>query len=218
MTYQQFRERYAFWGLLVSMTMAFLLTPFIHNQLQPLNLCILSSFIFSVIVLGDSRLHLIGAGVVITPMCASIGLFVVNKEVMSLFLFFMTTALFFSVSIALFMQRIFSKNSVDTNTLLLAICIYYAMAIVWTMLYGILLIFIPESYNFAPNSSIQSNINDLMYFSLVTLTTLGYGDIQPLSPEAKSLAAMESVVGQVYLTVLVARLVGLHIANPPNTQ
>lgn len=52
-----------------------------------------------------------------------------------------------------------------------------------------------------------------MYFSLVTLTTLGYGDIIPLSAPAKSVVVMEALVGQIYLTVLIARLVGIHIAN-----
>jgi len=52
-----------------------------------------------------------------------------------------------------------------------------------------------------------------VYYSFVTLTTLGYGDIVPLSPPAKILAILEAVVGQIYLTVLVARLVGLHIVH-----
>jgi voltage-gated potassium channel Kch len=52
-----------------------------------------------------------------------------------------------------------------------------------------------------------------IYFSLVTLTTLGYGDIVPTAAAARMLAAVEAVVGQLYLAVLVARLVGLHIAQ-----
>jgi voltage-gated potassium channel len=47
----------------------------------------------------------------------------------------------------------------------------------------------------------------------VTLSTVGYGDITPLSPPARSLAFMEAIIGQIYLAVLVARLVGLHIAS-----
>ena len=52
-----------------------------------------------------------------------------------------------------------------------------------------------------------------LYYSFVTLTTLGYGDMVPFSPPAKILAILEAVIGQIYLTVLVARLVGLHIAH-----
>jgi len=51
------------------------------------------------------------------------------------------------------------------------------------------------------------------YYSLVTMTTLGYGDIVPTAPTSRSLATLQAVVGQLYLTVIVARLVGLHVAG-----
>ena len=63
----------------------------------------------------------------------------------------------------------------------------------------------------------EHSVNPL-YYSFVTLTTLGYGDISPASSMARMLAAIEAVVGQVYLTVLVARLVGLHIAQATNEK
>jgi hypothetical protein len=53
----------------------------------------------------------------------------------------------------------------------------------------------------------------MRYFSFITLTTVGYGDIVPHSPAARTLAALEAITGQIYLTVLVARLVGLHIVH-----
>jgi hypothetical protein len=53
----------------------------------------------------------------------------------------------------------------------------------------------------------------VLYFSFVTLTTLGYGDVVPTSPVTRTLASLEAITGQLYLTVLVARLVGLHIAE-----
>ena len=54
---------------------------------------------------------------------------------------------------------------------------------------------------------------EMVYYSFVTLTTLGYGDIVPVSPSARALATLEALTGQLYLTVLVARLVGLHITH-----
>jgi hypothetical protein len=53
----------------------------------------------------------------------------------------------------------------------------------------------------------------MLYFSFVTLTTLGYGDIVPVGNMARTFCWLEAVVGQMYIAVLVARLVGLHIAN-----
>ena len=57
-------------------------------------------------------------------------------------------------------------------------------------------------------------LNDnLSYFSFVTLTTLGYGDIVPISGPAKTASTLEAIVGQLYIALLVARLVGLHAAQ-----
>jgi hypothetical protein len=56
------------------------------------------------------------------------------------------------------------------------------------------------------------------YYSLVTLTTLGYGDIKPVTPLAQAFAALEAVMGQLYLAVLIARLVGLLATRPPEVR
>jgi voltage-gated potassium channel Kch len=54
---------------------------------------------------------------------------------------------------------------------------------------------------------------DLLYFSYVTLATLGYGDVVPITDGARSLAVLEALGGTVYLAILVARLIGLHLAH-----
>ena len=57
------------------------------------------------------------------------------------------------------------------------------------------------------------DLSSSMYFSFVTLTTLGYGDITPINDFARSLAFLEAATGQIYLTVLIASLVGIHIST-----
>jgi hypothetical protein len=64
----------------------------------------------------------------------------------------------------------------------------------------------------AVNAGMDS-IHLYLYYSYTTLTTLGYGDITPTSPPAQSLSSLEAIVGQFYLTILVARLVGLHLTS-----
>jgi Ion channel len=65
-----------------------------------------------------------------------------------------------------------------------------------------------------------SRVMQHRYLSFATLTTVGYGDVLPRSPAARTMAMLEAVVGQIYLAVLVARLVGLHIvhASKPRTR
>ena len=66
--------------------------------------------------------------------------------------------------------------------------------------------------NFA--GDVAAGFHDYLYFSFVTLTTLGYGDITPVSAFAKSLTIAIAVVGQLYLTILIAMLVGKYLSNP----
>jgi len=78
---------------------------------------------------------------------------------------------------------------------------------VWQDLYVLVDTLIPGSFN----STLLAG-KDYLYFSFITLSTLGYGDIAPVNGPAQALAYTEALVGQLYLTILVARLVGLYIA------
>jgi voltage-gated potassium channel Kch len=75
-------------------------------------------------------------------------------------------------------------------------------------MYRMLYYFDPTAFIFQGSTAIN-----LFYFSYVTLTTVGYGDIVPASRLAETLAFMEAVTGQIFLAVFIARLMGLHIAH-----
>jgi len=96
---------------------------------------------------------------------------------------------------------------VDAEKVAAAVCVYLMIGVVWHHAYILVDILIPGSFN-----SAVSNGKNYLYFSFVTLSTLGYGDITPASGPAQALAYTEALVGQLYLTILVARLVGLYIA------
>ena len=70
----------------------------------------------------------------------------------------------------------------------------------------------PGSFYIDPARNVDGIVNwaDLLFYSFATLTTLGYGDITPITSPARSLAALEAVTGVLYIAFLVARLVGLH--------
>ena len=82
----------------------------------------------------------------------------------------------------------------------------------WALTYIVIDILDPTAFEQLAVSAWAGG-TDYVYFSFVTLTTLGYGDITPLTPVAQTLAWLEAVVGQLYLAILVARLVGLHIVH-----
>ena len=134
---------------------------------------------------------------------------------------YIVTTLFMGTVIMLILGGIFNHGHVTLNTICAALSVYLLLAVVWAMLYGLVDLIEPGS--FAYNTTIGGDDPSMqfgggrsvipLYFSLVTLTTLGYGDIVPVSPAASMLAVVEAVIGQFYLTVLVAWLVGMYISD-----
>jgi len=114
-----------------------------------------------------------------------------------------------SAFFALSAVRLFSylKNSLSVGEAQLhtAVSIYLLLACAWAGLYGATANLYPGSFQLGTNSTDRQS--DLLYFSLVTLTTVGYGDVVPLSGEARMLAALEAVTGVVYIAITVAILV-----------
>ena len=96
---------------------------------------------------------------------------------------------------------------VDREKIAAAVNVYLFLGLIWRDIYSLVSILIPGAFN-----SELLGQTDFLYYSFVTLSTLGYGDVLPVEGPAKALAYMEAIIGQLYLTILVARLVGLHIA------
>lgn len=119
---------------------------------------------------------------------------------------------YFSVTILDYVLR---GGRITMDKIFAAICVYLLIGYAWTFAYVLVDELQPESFviqtTALPND--YANILEMRYFSFMTLTTVGYGDIVPHSSAARTLAALEAVTGQIYLTVLVARLVGLHIVH-----
>ena len=215
-----FRERFVYWGLLISLILSFSVTPLFDESIRPLNIFILSTLGFSVWAISITRKRLLLGMALAIPIIVFSIISISSDNIIYITAFYLLAVLFFTYIISAFLIDIFSHTRVDTNRLLSAICVYLCMGIIWAMLYGLIDIHDPAAIKIPAGDTTFSRINELMYFSFVTLTTLGYGDVIPLSNPARSLAAVEALVGQLYLTVLVARLVGLHIAvqSPDSIQ
>ena len=129
--------------------------------------------------------------------------------------------IFITLVIILVLDFLFRAYHIDANMICASLCIYLLMGVGWASLYSLCEVFHPNSFVYAYTEQFEQASMEFrgekslipIYYSFVTLTTLGYGDIVPFSPPAKILAILEAVIGQIYLTVLVARLVGLHIAH-----
>jgi voltage-gated potassium channel Kch len=107
----------------------------------------------------------------------------------------------------------FSSGPVDRERMAAALSLYLLLGLIFALVFAVIAELLPGSFHFAAIRSADSAakpLADMVYFSFVTLATLGYGDIVPLSSSAKGLAILEAIIGQMYLVVVVARLVSLY--------
>lgn len=120
---------------------------------------------------------------------------------------------FCSLSCLIAARNVFVWHQVDLNALIGAFCVYVLQGLIWALLYRMLYSF--DWVSFTGNLSVQSKnlFSDLTYFSFVTLASLGYGDIAPVSSLTKTLAYLEVLIGQFYLAIMVASLVGVYSAG-----
>lgn len=106
------------------------------------------------------------------------------------------------------------SRRVGADVLCAALSTYLLLGVIWGMLYSIVQEALPGSFNLPPPASPHNLVRfELIYFSFVTLCTVGYGDIVPATPPARMLAMLEAIVGMIFTTILLARLVSLYAAE-----
>ena len=126
--------------------------------------------------------------------------------------------LFLGLAVAVILRRIFHQETIRTDAVVGALCGYLLAAATWANAYALIYLLRPGSFRAA--DVIAGRLGDwhfqrflFSYFSVTTLTSLGYGDITPIGPLALSLSWLEVVFGQFYIAVVVAQLVGLRLAQ-----
>ena len=119
--------------------------------------------------------------------------------------------LFTGYTATVILSYLFTEDEITSDVIMGAICVYFLIGLAWAFIFFTLELFQPGSFQMPQGQGID--LSHFSYYSYVTLTTLGYGDITPISTQARSLALLEAIMGQLYLAILVARLVGIHIAQ-----
>ena len=115
-------------------------------------------------------------------------------------------AAFFALTVVGLFSYLTSARDVLRTHLYTAISVYLLLGMTWFALYCAIDAAFPGSFEYT-NKIVANRQSELMYFSLITLTTIGYGDILPLNGEARMLAALEGVIGVLYVAITVAILV-----------
>ena len=110
-------------------------------------------------------------------------------------------------------RQVLFTGTIDANKIVGAICIYLLLGLIWAILYLFIAQVAPGAFNGIPQAPWLDNFATAIYFSFVTITTLGYGDISPALPFARFLVIMEAIVGVFYMAILVASLIGVSLSN-----
>lgn len=126
--------------------------------------------------------------------------------------------IFFTASAVCMLRDVLNHGQVALPTICGALCVYLFIAAIFGFTYQLLELANPGSFSGLDKKDLSAQLSELMYFSNVTQTTVGYGDITPVSPAARSLSNVHALLGQLYLVVLVARFVGALGSSAPKEQ
>ena len=122
---------------------------------------------------------------------------------------------------SLILSQAFREGETTSHRIMGAVAAYLILGMIWSLAYNLTALLIPGAFNIQGPSTpgdIESMQPHLLYFSFVTLTTLGYGDIVAVHPMARMLVILEGVAGQLFPAILIARLVSLQVQSKRKTQ
>ncbi|RKZ80272.1 MAG: hypothetical protein DRQ35_02610 [Gammaproteobacteria bacterium] len=154
----------------------------------------------------------VGIGLALTAfILAAVNYFLASKIIFLTGL--MASFLFLIFSTYLAFNHILFSGKVTGNKIVGSLCIYLLIGVIWSLIYIFIAATHPDAFTNIPPFTEYSHMWEYLYFSFVTLTTLGYGDISPAIPLAKTWAFLEAICGQFYLAILVASLVGTYISD-----
>lgn len=209
-----FPNKSRFFILLVSLIFFSVLNPFLveHTRIKFLMTIFFSVILFSgIYAVSRKKSGFVIALIIALPMFSAewAGNFVEIPHLSLVAKIF--GALFFAYATIMILSFIYSEKEVTVELIYGAICAYFLMGLMWACIFFTLEMLQPGSFQIAQD--IDISYSHFTYYSFVTLTTLGYGDITPLSYPARSLSTVEAVTGQLYLAVMIAGLLGAYISQ-----
>jgi hypothetical protein len=210
--------RYSAVKLLVALAFLFISAPFVEDLpngdlIEALLLTLV--MVSAVLAVAGRRQTLIVALLLVTPA-------IVGKWVNHLFpglispvFFLAATTLFFGFVLAHLLRFILHAPRVDANVLCAGVAGFLTLGLLWIPLYVMVGGLNPAAFTLPAGSGPRATMDGFnsFYFSLVTLCTVGYGDVAPVSKVARMLAVMEAIAGLFYMTIFISRLVSVYSAT-----
>jgi len=208
-------RRFSTVGLLISLVVFFICAPFVEEiKNGDLVVTCLFSLVLLAAVLAVAQHKAVLVITIVLAIPAIVGRWINHFEphIVSPVIFLTAALILIAYVVANLLRFVFRAPSVDMEVLCASISAYLMLGLLWAIAYWLVDQLTPGgAFSFNTNSGPRS-INGFtgFYFSFITLSTVGYGDITPVSRAARWLAAMEAMTGLLYVAVLIARLVSLY--------
>ena len=204
--------------LLWSLIILFLLYPLMTKMgwSRFWSLFFVAELLLAVYSVSEGTRSLIIATALVTPaVLGELAFFFLETKETHWFAVLSVGAFLAYVVFVVYKQSVFAKGKMTGDRVAGAIAVYLLVGLLWALVYGMISAADPDAFRGIQAFTLEESgaQQDCIYFSFVTLTTLGYGDMSPLAPAAKTLAWFEAVFGQLFLGVTIARLVSLEIAH-----
>ena len=197
-----------FFYLLVGLLVVLLVAPIASGRFdRAVNLAYVGTLMLGVWSLAKNRWAYIG-GWALALLSFAVSTVALSIDSSVLFLAGRMIAFAFCLlSLLIVLGEVLFGDSVDANRVAGSVCVYLLLGLNWAFVYSFLYAVDPTSFVGLPEDRGQLFL-DLLYYSFVTLTTLGYGDISPATHVARALAYLQAVSGVMYVAILVASLIG----------
>jgi voltage-gated potassium channel len=208
-----YKDRFLF--LTVLIVALIVLGPFIEDFIGlKLSMDLFFSIIFisTIYAASQKRNHIIIAVILVIPALFALWTKEIAISNTHITIGYICGLILFAFAVISILKYIFSHQVVARQTISAAVVVYLLMALMWSFIYRLIEILYPASFAIAHGKLLDAE-NIYLYFSLVTITTLGYGDITPIGSHAISLAVLEAITGQIYLVVVVAWFVGMYVSR-----
>lgn len=166
------------------------------------------SLAVSVISVSHSRTLLnIGVVIVILSTATALASSFSNHSIFRIFQLSLMGLFFLGMAVTV-LKEVLASNKINNNQIIGAVCVYLLVGVSWAVLYAFIILMDPSALSNIQGLGWPAQFSDLIYFSFVCLSTLGFGDISPVTPIARFAVYIEALVGQFYLAILVASLIG----------
>jgi voltage-gated potassium channel len=206
--------------LLVALGLLFVSAPFVEDLPQGdlVEATLLTLVMVSAVVaVGGQRKFLIVALVLLAPALAGKWLNHFRPDLLHPAIFLAASVVFFAFVIVRLLGFIVHAPRVDANVLSAGVAGFLLLGLLWVPAYAAIARLNPHAFTLpaAPGAPAKLDGFSAFYFSFITLCTVGYGDIAPVSKVARMLAVIEAITGLFYMAVLISRLVSVYSSAPP---